>query len=448
MPDLAQANTWSAAGGTGDARRPIRPHGSPEPERARLSAALLLYYVGVIGLVTLSPFRPAPPDVLRVSWLVDWTDVVANVAFFLPIGFLYPLVWHGVVRSPIWSACLLGALLSLTVEFAQLWLPGRYPSGVDLATNSAGAALGAMLQVRLDAAFRRNSWRGERLLWQLPLMGLLYLLVPLVWLASASVSTAPVHLVSIAAIGLFGARLWASLQDLHFGPAGFSSTGRTVALASGWMLVGTLPSLVFRPLGAFACAGAVGAATWYFSERARIEPPADRRFEVPALRRAAPFFALYLLGMAFLGWREAIRLGADASELSILSQLQFLERMAALSLVGYMTAEVRGRLELPFADSVRILLLVGGLVSVALGVGRGWGPAHVAAPSEVALMLVSCVAGGWIYHLQRDLIRKRFAVPGHAPARDSGVSGILHNSALHSAIGSSGVAQAPASVSL
>jgi hypothetical protein len=58
------------------------------------------------------------------------------------------------VTRSVRQALLLGALLSLGVEFAQLWIPGRYTTFSDLGANSLGALLGAGL-----SATRRSWWK-------------------------------------------------------------------------------------------------------------------------------------------------------------------------------------------------------------------------------------------------------------------------------------------------
>jgi hypothetical protein len=62
---------------------------------------------------------------------------VLNVGFYVPVGLALALTrirWlHGVL-----AAC----LISLSMEMAQILVPGRVPSPLDLFTNTAGAALG------------------------------------------------------------------------------------------------------------------------------------------------------------------------------------------------------------------------------------------------------------------------------------------------------------------
>ena len=68
------------------------------------------------------------------------TEVIANVALFIPLGFLLTLA---IGRA--WIAAVVCVLLSAGIEYAQLrYLPTRVPSVADVEHNSLGAALGAI----------------------------------------------------------------------------------------------------------------------------------------------------------------------------------------------------------------------------------------------------------------------------------------------------------------
>jgi VanZ family protein len=82
-------------------------------------------------------------------------DLIANVVLFLPVGFLLTMLggrW--------WAGLLGGAALSATAETVQLFLPHRVASLLDVATNSAGAALGMLAAVllRVLVRFVRDQW--------------------------------------------------------------------------------------------------------------------------------------------------------------------------------------------------------------------------------------------------------------------------------------------------
>lgn len=95
-----------------------------------------------------------------------WPDVVLNVLLFLPLGALL----HSKKRdgahtlTPILiGAATTSAVLSSSVEVAQLFLPSRFPSVLDIASNVTGALAGVYVHSRFEAraarlivAFRRR----------------------------------------------------------------------------------------------------------------------------------------------------------------------------------------------------------------------------------------------------------------------------------------------------
>ncbi len=76
------------------------------------------------------------------------TDVVSNVLLFMPWGFLLA-IWRARRGTSFVAALILAllsaALLSASVELAQLFCPSRITSFVDLATNTFGSMLGMFI---------------------------------------------------------------------------------------------------------------------------------------------------------------------------------------------------------------------------------------------------------------------------------------------------------------
>ena len=107
--------------------------------------ALLLAYASLYPFWPLRlPAADALPGAFAIAGYVLRSDVLLNVLAYVPFGLLLALHFrsrglpHPLVRA---VACC--ALFSLSMEALQLFLPGRVTSIVDLATNTAGAALGA-----------------------------------------------------------------------------------------------------------------------------------------------------------------------------------------------------------------------------------------------------------------------------------------------------------------
>lgn len=75
-------------------------------------------------------------------------DVIQNLLLFAPLGFLMAAGGNAGSRSGRVPAVLACLALSALVESAQTWIPGRYPSCLDVLSNAAGGALGAWAATR------------------------------------------------------------------------------------------------------------------------------------------------------------------------------------------------------------------------------------------------------------------------------------------------------------
>ena len=119
-----------------------------------------LYGLAIV-YASLQPFAiwmapvPGTPYFLFAPWPPRWVryDIVTNCAAYVPLGFFVALVPRG--RAPpvrLGVAVAIGALLSLSLETLQMYMPTRDASVADLLSNAAGTALGATLAVALARA--------------------------------------------------------------------------------------------------------------------------------------------------------------------------------------------------------------------------------------------------------------------------------------------------------
>lgn len=79
-------------------------------------------------------------------------DTVVNVFLYIPLGFSAHLAFRKGRHkgAAIYAPVLLGLLLSATVEMAQVYVPGRQTSMLDVVTNVAGAGLGVLLALLFE----------------------------------------------------------------------------------------------------------------------------------------------------------------------------------------------------------------------------------------------------------------------------------------------------------
>lgn len=101
-----------------------------------------------------------------------WTgfDVTSNLIGYAPLGFLLALALlrTGWTRGAVWWATLAGSLLSLAMEFLQIYLPRRVPSNLDLVLNATGTWLGALLAALLERWGAIDRWSLFRGRWFVP----------------------------------------------------------------------------------------------------------------------------------------------------------------------------------------------------------------------------------------------------------------------------------------
>ncbi len=141
-------------------------------DRSLLRRYLLAGYVVMIVYASLSPFAgweasgAGLMEVLASPLSQSYTgfDVVANWLAYVPLGILLVLnlsTRFSLVRSVL-VAISAAALLSLTMEYLQMYLPMRAATLVDVLTNGVGALCGALLAVWMAPQpwfVRATHWR-------------------------------------------------------------------------------------------------------------------------------------------------------------------------------------------------------------------------------------------------------------------------------------------------
>ncbi len=407
---------------------PSRLHTTPAGSASgrRLGAAVLAYLVMVTLLITWAPFDFAmrPQHGLTALW--KWSDLVLNVVMFAPLGFFWQSIAARASRavpSSWWAVGLLGATLSAVIEGGQLFLASRYTSLFDVATNGLGAAIGARVYDLVRPRLRVGAGAVSALALDLPLTGLVMLLVPLLWVAGFG-SGASDRLWLTLPVALFGGAIMGAVHGAYLHAA--QPRGRTglALVVAGWYVTAALPGGAARwDVLAAGATLAVGMALLrsHAAARARARDGAQR-VELPTLRLVLPFLAVYLTLSALWpltavngAWVGGWALAPATDELSRRLLMQSLEYLAAFTIVGYITAELHGRDNARYrAVWPRVLRPTAALV-LLLEFARGW---HAAIGASGVLSLLAIGAGlfgGWLYHLQRDHVRTLRERPSPGP---------------------------------
>lgn len=96
-----------------------------------------------------------------------WTDIVANIILFVPVGLLARGIWRRHVsrrHGDLAAAVLIGVAISYATEYLHRWSPSRVSSVADFVCNMLGTAIGAFGYsfVTIAGAAYASHWRTAR----------------------------------------------------------------------------------------------------------------------------------------------------------------------------------------------------------------------------------------------------------------------------------------------
>jgi VanZ family protein len=124
------------------------------PRTSSLARTGLLVYLALLVYGSLSPWTGwrslgvGPLAFLDAPWPSHVTgfDLALNVLAYLPLGALLVLAWYPRLRgaAAVTAAIVVASGLSVTLESLQSYLPARIASNLDVVTNIAGTAFGAV----------------------------------------------------------------------------------------------------------------------------------------------------------------------------------------------------------------------------------------------------------------------------------------------------------------
>ena len=117
--------------------------------RHRSSAAVWALLLAYASLYPFLPLRPPAAEAVRAALTLSGpfirSDIAFNIVAYVPFGVLLCLYHRSrAAARPLLRTLVVAAAFSLAMETAQLFLPGRVSSLVDVATNVLGALAGAL----------------------------------------------------------------------------------------------------------------------------------------------------------------------------------------------------------------------------------------------------------------------------------------------------------------
>jgi len=101
---------------------------------------------------------PTVDDLRSAKYLLDiGSDLIGNTLLFFPLGYLLSRRLPTSGHRRVIHAMAVGGLLSLGIEWYQVYCHFRFPSIFDLLTNTTGTALGASFEMGILPGVRRQA---------------------------------------------------------------------------------------------------------------------------------------------------------------------------------------------------------------------------------------------------------------------------------------------------
>lgn len=119
-------------------------------------------YIPARYMILREQFLASPWTEFHADWSY-WKDIAINIVGFVPLGFFFCGYWSCTrpMRQAAIATIILGAVVTLTIEVGQAYLPTRDSGVTDLITNTLGTYLGVVLYRRYPGLIR---WILNRIL--------------------------------------------------------------------------------------------------------------------------------------------------------------------------------------------------------------------------------------------------------------------------------------------
>ena len=363
--------------------------------------SLLIYMTLMVLLITLIPFRFYVPEKISILWKFHFADIITNILLFIPIGFLFGH-WQEKKERFFWKAICFGIGLSLLIETLQAFMTIRATSGIDVLANGSGAFLGAWFfyyaknKIREQDAFRVSSL-------QIPLVNLVLLLTPLLWITCISSGNEPIRLYLLIPLGVFGSGLLSSVYVNRMVFNGISPD-RFVLTAVCWFVLSTLPAMARFPKDMAIIWVVVILIIAFQALSQKQIPSKERRFEMATLKKFFPIYGLYLLILLVLP--TAMGMGKFPQQVKLMTTIRLVEAIAAFTVMGFVMAEMRGRKDASPLKGLTLGVIVAALLIIITHLIKGsdpftWKKIYLNLP-----LIAATLYGGILYRIQLAAFRR------------------------------------------
>ena len=375
---------------------------------------LFFYMCAVTVFLTLMPFRFSV-NFSDVKWGIwsDAEDIAINIFLFIPLGFLFYLSRFKPIGKFAVNALIFGLVFSSFIEITQLFLPKRYTTFCDVLMNGIGAWIGGLSIYYLQRFLTQIKTINLRLLpIELPLVNIVYLLVPLVWINSIS-------------IGNFGERFWFSLIPVSIGAyvigeiyrrefanAGLKQFAVLLMICLGWSFTAESLMLTKRWNDVLIVVTLAAAITTSTAIRKPVFSGRNVRYELAVLKRVVPFFLFYLYCVGFYPfrfnfseWHLQFGLSGIPEDPPVFTIFRLFAYMSGLTLLGYMLSQIIARRESEQVTQKTMLALAVIWVPGVVELCRGFHLIYQASILNFCFGVLASFSGVWIHRLYLGIIR-------------------------------------------
>jgi hypothetical protein len=229
------------------------------------------------------------------------------------------------------------------------------------------------------------------------------------WINILALDEAPHRWLLTLLLGICSAVIFSNLFRHWWKSINFRIMGSAALAAGAWFFIGTGSTLLSSTPILITTLG-VMLLTAMLTILPRSSP--DRRFERDTLRLLLPVFTLYLLLLTFffpfspfVTWHAIFGFTDRITDTGWQFLYPRVEHLAAFTVLGYILAEWRGRLELSFRKSLPHLLLIVLSFAFVLEFLSGFQSGRGASLVRLVLSVTGALFGGTIYHMSRAHIR-------------------------------------------
>jgi len=367
--------------------------------------AITLHTIFITLLLTLSPFNFSSSTIGSFKWSTSFSDAINNVFLFIPIGFFVKFI-----KKESSLLCLpelfLGAILSFSIEVAQLFLASRQSQFYDIFFNALGAWSGALIYTYLQAKAKQNG--GIKLaIIDTQLLGALLLLTPSIWLNGINYSSDTSHMFLLPLPAIIGSSIIAIIIAIYIRKGSSIPADSAIIITIAWLVIST-PLYIERYTEYILVLAVIISLFAYTLTRLLIRNrnPEIKTLKQKTFRALLPILSLYLILIAALPlsfktdqWLVPLTLSLPQEQGADFG-LYLLEISLLCIMSGYLLALIRSDKNRIITKFLPYFIVFSFVLIALLSIINGFQSSKMMSFLEVIVIIISLLYGGFISNFQ------------------------------------------------